>query len=66
MQLTQAHDRGYVLRPAELLAALRIPSGPQEEADSSIQEALPVGIHVNAPYGAMGTCRRLSGGGFAR
>jgi hypothetical protein len=66
MQWTEAHKRGSALRPAELLAALGIPSGPQEEAGISIPETRPADIYVNALYGAMESCRRLSGGGFAR
>jgi len=51
MQLNKTHNRDHVLTPAELLAALGIPPGLQEEADIYISETRPDEIHLNAPFG---------------
>jgi hypothetical protein len=57
MKLTETHKRDYVPTPAELLAALGIPSGPQEEAGIYISEARPDRIQLNAPFGVMAARR---------
>ena len=51
MQLTQAHNRDNPLTPAELLAALGIPPGPQEEAGIYPPRPHRDEIRLNAPFG---------------